>query len=152
MVLARYLRAYCFDYADMQKFPGLGAFHGSERKSFVRKLPQKSLHLFLAIMCHDLVPELFGTFNSTTATQSEVQLSSTFQAIVASFAKNPFVSPAPAWPKYNPNATTLANLAFNGNVALNDVVQTRSPAQFDGPCAGLWDKILLTPPTGAALV
>jgi hypothetical protein len=81
-----------------------------------------------------------------------VQLSSTFQTIVASFAKNPSASPAPGWPKYNPNAATLANLAFNGNVALNNVVQTTSTAQLDGTCAAFWDKIVLLPPTGAGAV
>jgi hypothetical protein len=106
--------------------------------------------LFLATICHDVVPELFGTFNSTTSTKSEVQLSRTFQTIVASFAKNPFVSPSPGWPKYNPNATTVANLAFNGNVALNNVVQTTSPKQLDKTCAAFWDQILLLPPTGAS--
>ncbi|KIM77500.1 hypothetical protein PILCRDRAFT_11943 [Piloderma croceum F 1598] len=60
-------------------------------------------------------------------------------------AKNPFVSPAPTWPKYNPNSTTLANLAFNGIVGLNNVVQTTSPAQLDGTCKAFWDKILLSP-------
>jgi hypothetical protein len=101
---------------------------------------------------HHAVLELFGTFNSTSATASEVQLSNTFQTIVASFAKNPFVSPVPAWPKYNPNATTLANLAFNGNVALDNVVQTTSPAQLDEACAPFWDSIVLSPPTGAGAV
>ena len=98
------------------------------------------------------VPEIFGTFNRTTATSSEAQLSGTFQTIVASFAKNPFVSPAPAWPKYNPNSTTLAKLAFDGNVVLNNVVQTASPAQLDQSCAAFWDKIVLLPPTGADFV
>jgi hypothetical protein len=98
------------------------------------------------------VPELFGTYNRTSATASEVQLSSTFQTIVASFAKNPCVSPAPSWPKYDPNSTTLANLAFNGNVALNNVVQTTSTAQLDEACAPFWDSIVLLPPTGAGVV
>jgi hypothetical protein len=79
-------------------------------------------------------------------------MSSTFQTIVASFAKNPFASPAPGWPKYNPNATTIANLAFNGNVALNNVVQTASPTQLDAPCAAFWNQIDLAPPTGAGVV
>ncbi|KIM75270.1 hypothetical protein PILCRDRAFT_13689 [Piloderma croceum F 1598] len=115
-------------FADLQLFPGIGAWHGSE------------------------LPELFGTYNRTSATASEVQLSSTFQTIVASFAKNPFVSPVPSWPKYNPNSTTLANLAFNGNVALNNVVQTTSTAQLDEACAPFWDSIVLLPPTGAGAV
>jgi hypothetical protein len=103
-------------------------------------------------MCHDVVPELFGTFNRTTATASEVQLSSTFQTIIASFAKNPFISPAPAWPRYNPNDTTLAKLAYDGNVALNNVVEVASPAQLDQACTTFWNTILLLPPTGAGLV
>jgi hypothetical protein len=106
----------------------------------------------LITMCYDVVPEVFGTFNRTTATPSEVQLSSTLQTIVASFAKDPFISPAPAWPKYNPNRATLANLAFNGNVALNNVVQTSSPSQLDQTCTAFWDKFLLLPPTGAGRV
>ena len=93
--------------------------------------------------------ELFGTFNRTTATPNEVTLSSTFQTIVANFAKNPFVSPAPNFPRYNPAAATLAMLAFSGNVELNNVAQPVLPTQFDTPCAALWDEILLLPPTGA---
>lgn len=110
------------------------------------------LIFMLITMCYDVVPEVFGTFNRTTATPSEVQLSSTLQTIVASFAKDPFISPAPAWPKYNPNRATLANLAFNGNVALNNVVQTSSPSQLDQTCTAFWDKFLLLPPTGAGRV
>jgi hypothetical protein len=71
---------------------------------------------------------------------------------VASFAKNPFISPVPTWPKYNPNTTTLANLAFNGNVALKNVVQTTSPAQLNEGCTAFWNNILLSPPTGAGRV
>jgi hypothetical protein len=102
----------------------------------------------LLITGHNIVIELFGTYNRTNATASEVQLSSTFQTIVASFAKNPFTPPAPGWPRYNPNATTIANLAFNGNVVLNNVVQTASPSQLDETCAAFWNKIILLPPAG----
>jgi hypothetical protein len=98
------------------------------------------------------VPEIFGTFNITTATPSEVELSSTLQTVVTSFAKNPFVSPAPGWPEYNPDATTLANLAFNGNVSPNNVVKLTSPAQLDQACTAFWDQLLLLPPTGDGLV
>jgi hypothetical protein len=47
------------------------------------------------------------------------------QTLVANFVKNPTVSPAPGWPKYIPGnrTTTLAKLAYNGNVELNNVVQ-----------------------------
>jgi hypothetical protein len=103
-------------------------------------------------MCYHVVPEIFGTYNGTTATASEIQLSDTMQTVVASFAKNPFASPAPGWPKYNPNSTTLAKLAYNGNVALNNVVETALPASEDRVCSALWNKILLLPPTGAAFI
>jgi hypothetical protein len=47
------------------------------------------------------------------------------QTLIANFAKNPVVAPAPNWPKYIPGnaTTTLAKLAYNGNVALGNVVQ-----------------------------
>ena len=101
---------------------------------------------------YHVVPGIFGTFNRTTANSSEVQLSDTLQTIVGSFAKNPFAPPLPSWPKYNPNSTTLAKLAFNGNVATTDVVQTASPASEDQTCSALWDKILASPPTGVNFV
>jgi hypothetical protein len=63
--------------------------------------------------------------------------------MVANFVKNPRSSPAPNFPKYNPNLNTLAELAFNGNVETDNVVRTVSPAQFDEACLALWDQILL---------
>jgi carboxylesterase 2 len=86
---------------------------------------------------------LFGTFNTTGATPAEAQLSKTFQTIVANFVKDPRRSPAPNFPKYNPDINnTLAELAFNGNVETHNVVETVSPAQFDETCK-LWNQILL---------
>ncbi|KAJ7022064.1 Alpha/Beta hydrolase protein [Mycena alexandri] len=106
-------------FADLQIIPGLGAWHSSE------------------------LPEIFGTFNPATATASEVTLSHTMQAIVANFVKNPTVAPAANWPKYIPGplTTTLAKLAYNGNVATSNVVQTVKSDSIDGPCA-FWDTIL----------
>jgi carboxylesterase 2 len=90
-----------------------------------------------------VVPLLFGTFNTTGATAAEAQLSKTFQTMVANFVKNPTSPPAPNFPKYNPNLNdTIAELAFNGNVEMDNVVQTVSPAQFDEACLALWDQIL----------
>jgi hypothetical protein len=68
--------------------------------------------------------EIFGTYPST-ATASEKTLSQTMEAIVANFARNPATGPAPNWPKYVPGntTTTLAKLAYNGNVALANVMQ-----------------------------
>ncbi|KAI0030911.1 Alpha/Beta hydrolase protein, partial [Vararia minispora EC-137] len=88
-------------FADTQVFPGAGAWHASE------------------------LPELFGTFNASTATPNEVTLSSTFQAAFANFIKDPTSSPARGWPKYVPgNSTqTLAKIAYMDNVKPNDFVQ-----------------------------
>ncbi|KAF5349355.1 hypothetical protein D9758_011780 [Tetrapyrgos nigripes] len=58
-------------FPDLQVFPMAGAWHATE------------------------LPELFGTFNATTATPNEVTLSKTFQTVVANFIKIPNVSPAP---------------------------------------------------------
>ncbi|KAJ7706471.1 Alpha/Beta hydrolase protein [Mycena rosella] len=88
-------------FADLQLFPGAGAWHCSE--------------LF----------EIFGTFNVSTATPAEVTLSRTMQTLIANFVKDPAQPPADGWPKYVPgNGTrTLAKLAYEGNVQANDVVQ-----------------------------
>ncbi|KAJ7931334.1 Alpha/Beta hydrolase protein [Mycena leptocephala] len=95
-----YRYAYGAVFADLQLFANAGAWHSSE--------------LF----------EIFGTYPST-ATASEKTLSQTMEAIVANFARNPTTAPAPNWPKYVPGntTTTLAKLAYNGNVALANVVQ-----------------------------
>ncbi|KAG7094376.1 hypothetical protein E1B28_007977 [Marasmius oreades] len=102
-------------FADLQVFPGAGAPHASE------------------------LPELFGTFNRTTATAEEVTLSSTFQTTIANFVKHPNTSPAPGWSSYaNGN---VAKLAFADNVDLNNVVQLVKNGTVDVPCS-LWDAIL----------
>ncbi|KAF7361464.1 Carboxylic ester hydrolase [Mycena sanguinolenta] len=105
-------------FADLQLFPNAGAWHSSE--------------LF----------EIFGTYPSD-ATPSEKALSLTMQAIVANFARNPTVAPAPNWPKYLPGNTTstLAQLAYDGNVDLTNVVQTIVSDSLDSPCA-LWNLFL----------
>jgi len=107
-------------FADLQLFPGAGAWHSSE------------------------LPEIFGTFNPPTATAPEVTLSQTMQTIVANFVKNPAVSPAPNWSKYVPGSTTttLAKLAYNGNVVANNVVQAVESDSIDGPCNALWNLFL----------
>jgi hypothetical protein len=106
-------------FADLQLFPGAGAWHSSERAPF----PPSSASFLLTERL--TVPEIFGTFNPPTATAPEVTLSQTMQTIVANFVKNPAVSPAPNWSKYVPGSatTTLAKLAYNGNVVANNVVQ-----------------------------
>ena len=115
------------------------------------------------------MPILFGTFNTSTATSAEVELSQTLQTAFANFAKNPNSSPAPHWPPYEPELPgnaythTLAKLAYQGNVGFGNFVEPVKPgstvstrnedANFssiiyefvvdkqDGPC-NVWDRFL----------
>ena len=80
-----------------------------------------------------LVPILFGTFNRSTATSEEVELSQSLQTAFANFAKNPNSSPAPHWPPYEPElpgnaySHTLAKIAYEGNVGFGNFVQPVQP-------------------------
>ncbi|KAJ6614098.1 Carboxylesterase [Mycena sp. CBHHK59/15] len=109
-------------FADLQKFPGAGAWHSSE------------------------IGPLFGTFVRSTATPAEVTWSSTFQTAIANFIKDPNTSPAVNWPKYipGPSANTLAKLAYKGNINVDpdNFVQAVQSNSLDGPCDALWDTIL----------
>ncbi|KAJ7492897.1 Alpha/Beta hydrolase protein [Mycena latifolia] len=115
-----YRYTYGAVFADLQLFPGAGAWHSSE------------------------LPEIFGTFNPATATAPEVALSHTMQTLVANFAKNPTASPAPNWPRYVPGnrTATLAKLAYDGNVLVRNVVQAVTSDAIDGPCDALWNQLL----------
>ena len=79
------------------------------------------------------MPILFGTFNKSTATSAEIDLSQTLQSAFANFAKNPNTSPAPNWPPYEPDVSgsactpTLAKIAYQGNVGFGDFVQPVQP-------------------------
>jgi hypothetical protein len=79
------------------------------------------------------VPILFGTFNGSTATAAEVELSQSLQTAFANFAKNPNSSPAPHWPPYEPEDSgnaytpTLAKIAYEGNVDFGNFVETVQP-------------------------
>ena len=80
------------------------------------------------------MPIVFGTYNTTTASPAEVELSQSFQTALADFAKNPVdVSPAPNWPQYEPGFLgiarnpTLAKLAYDGNVDLDDFIKLVQP-------------------------
>ncbi|KAF8528405.1 Alpha/Beta hydrolase protein [Hysterangium stoloniferum] len=114
----RYL--YGAVFADMQKFPGAGCWHTSE------------------------IVNIFGTFNQTTATPAEVQLSRTMQTIWTNFIKDPFSNPTPEWKQFLPdNSTqTLSKLAFDGNVELGNVVQPAPAGLIDGPCDKIWNAFL----------
>lgn len=48
------------------------------------------------------------------------------QTIYGNFIRDPTSPPAPNWPRYVPGntTTTLAKLAYNGNVALGNVAMT----------------------------
>jgi hypothetical protein len=79
------------------------------------------------------VPILFGTFNRSTATSAEVELSQSLQTAFANFAKHPDSSPAPHWPPYEPEVSgngctpTLAKIAYQGNVDWGNFVQPVQP-------------------------
>ncbi|KAJ7085009.1 Carboxylesterase [Mycena crocata] len=106
-------------FADLQRFPGAGAWHSSE------------------------LPLLFGTFNTSTATPEEVTWSKTFQTAVANFVKNPDISPATNWPKYVSGAKTFAKLAYDGNFEPGNFVDAVVTDSLDAPCDALWEKFLV---------
>ena len=121
-------------FADLQPVPNLGAWHGSECKSSMSHVSQRVICLQqLSYLCHFVVPILFGTFNRSTATSAEVELSQSLQTAFANFAKNPNSSPAPHWPPYEPEVSgnastaTLAKIAYQGNVDFDDFVQPVQP-------------------------
>ncbi|KAJ7235088.1 Alpha/Beta hydrolase protein [Mycena haematopus] len=113
-----YRYSYGAVFADLQLFTNAGAWHSSE--------------LF----------EIFGTYPSD-ATAAEKTLSLTMQTIVGNFARNSAAAPAPNWPRYVPGNTTstLAQLAYNSNVNLSNVVQTVVSNSLDSPCT-LWNQFL----------
>lgn len=122
----------------MQVFPNAGAWHSSESEHIkLNNLTNVCLSLFI-------VQEIFGTFNSTTASAAEKTLSATMQTVWTNFIKNPFTYPAPNWLEFVPGNDTLslAKLAFNGNVELNNVVQPAPAGLDDGPCDNLWNSLL----------
>ncbi|KAF7306522.1 Carboxylic ester hydrolase [Mycena indigotica] len=113
----RYSYGAVFPYG--QPFDNAGAWHSSE------------------------VRVIFGTYNRTTATPTEVTLSKTMQTVIANFVKDPFTSPAPRWGKYDAGKKTsiLAKLAYDGKVRLSNVVDAVRGDSLDGPCT-LWDQFL----------
>jgi len=142
-----YRYTYGAVFPDLQPFLNAGAFHASE----------------LTI--------LFGTFNCSTATAAEAELSHTLQTAFGNFAKDPAnASPAPNWPAYEPDspgitvAPTLAKIAYRGNLHLDDFIEVVQPNSMvsvrnphvkriysslvvsfvnkqDGPCS-VWDQFL----------
>lgn len=79
------------------------------------------------------MPLLFGTFNRSTASAAEAELSQSLQAAFANFVKYPVNAPAPNWPAYEPGflgiapIPTLAEIAYEGNVGLDDFVKPVQP-------------------------
>ena len=83
---------------------------------------------------HFVVPIAFGTYNTSTASTAEVELSRSFQTALADFAKNPVnLSPRIDWPPYEPGGLrvasnpTLAKIAYEGNVHLDDFIKLVQP-------------------------
>lgn len=80
------------------------------------------------------MPLLFGTFNRSTATAAEAELSQSLQTAFANFVKDPLnASPAPNWPAYESgflgisDIPTLAEIAYAGNVGFGDFVKPVQP-------------------------
>ncbi|KAJ7262017.1 acetylcholinesterase/Butyrylcholinesterase [Mycena rebaudengoi] len=114
-------------FADLQKFPGAGAWHGSE------------------------LGLLFGTYNKSTATAAESTLSSSFQTAMCNFVKDPTSPPAPNWPKYVPGPHgKIAKIAYNGNVEPGNFVESVDSNILDSTCDSLWDARLCTNITSCA--
>jgi hypothetical protein len=100
--------------------------------SRISKLPvflQCSQYLYYFV-----VPILFGTFNETTATPEEVELSQSLQTAFANFVKDPTSSPVPYWAPYKPEDSvnaythTLAKTAHQGGVGFGKEVElSQSP-------------------------
>ncbi|KAF8504327.1 Carboxylesterase [Russula emetica] len=125
-----YRYTYGATFPNLQPVPDLGAWHSSE------------------------LPILFGTFDRSTATSAEVELSQSLQTAFANFVKNPNSSPAPHWPAYEPEVSenaanarthTLAKIAYQGNVDFGDFVQPVKPNFTDEPC-NVWDPFWITAP------
>lgn len=77
---------------------------------------------------------LFGTFNRSTATAAEAELSYSLQTTFGNFAKDPVnASPALNWPAYEPDlpgitvAPTLAKIAYHGNVDPDNFIEVVQP-------------------------
>jgi hypothetical protein len=69
---------------------------------------------------------------------------------LGNFVKNSSLPPAPGWPLYQPsnNLSAVANLAYQGNVALDDVAQTVPSGPLDAVCTTAWDAVLVIPLPG----
>ena len=123
---------------------------------------------FLLNNPHDeIVPILFGTYNKSTATAAEAELSRSLQTAFANFAKDPMnPPPAPNWPAYEPgivgvaSVPTLAEIGYQGNMSFDEFIQAVQPMSKvstrdfyskltcsslnmskDGPCI-VWDVLL----------
>ncbi|KAH9991972.1 Alpha/Beta hydrolase protein [Russula compacta] len=119
-----YRYMYGATFANLRSISNLGVWHGSE------------------------LPILFGTFNKSTATAAEVELSQNFQTAFANFVKDPVnTPPAPNWPRYQPGllgsaiAPTLAKIAYHENVQLDNFIELVEPISVDQQCI-VWDPFL----------
>jgi hypothetical protein len=114
---------------------------------------------------HEKVPLLFGTFNQSTATAAEAELSRSLQTAFANFIKNPVSAPAPNWPAYEPGFLgiapdpTLAEIAYEGNVDLDDFVKPVQPISkvttrslYAKLCLIIADRLVLVVKDGPCII
>jgi carboxylesterase type B len=96
---------YNASFPNSTPFPDAGVFHSSE------------------------IPEVFGTYNASSATTQQIALSKYMQTAWATFAKGP--SNGPGWPKWQSQAHDLADLGGGGSNGEYDI----DPETVDQRCA-----------------
>jgi len=90
-----------------------------------------SLRRCLRRLCHFLVRIVLGTYNRSTTTTDEAELSQNLQTAFTNFIKDPeCTSLAPNWPEYEADASvpTLAKIAYDGNVQSDNFVVPVDPS------------------------
>lgn len=107
---------YNATFPNIQPYPDLGVFHSSE------------------------IPVVFGTYDASTATATEVALSKHVQTAWANFAKYPMNGPG--WPRVgycagNASEGVVGDIGGNGRKN----IRTVTSAQIDGHCAVLQDLV-----------
>ncbi|EEB90098.1 hypothetical protein MPER_11743, partial [Moniliophthora perniciosa FA553] len=108
-------------FPELQAFPGAGAWHSSEGEP-----------VFIVIVSYNHL------------TTYRITLSNTFQTIISNFINEPTTPPADNWVRYVQGGLmpSVAKLAYEGNVNLDDVVRPATIVSVDGPCLALWNQVL----------
>ena len=115
-------------FANLQPVPNLGAWDGSECKSYIHNNGFYR-HTSIISQCP------FFSEHSTDRRPPRRKLSSrtAFKTAFANFAKNPNRPPAPHWPPYEREVSgractpTLAKIAYEGNVDFGNFVRPVQP-------------------------